>query len=140
MMLKELVDVGHNASLAHQRVIANLIFHLRLMLRNGQTTLDALPETDLDTGNPQSVCPDIVLLDNDAFTFPVIIEVTTNYGFRNDCEKVSRLVRETKFGIEEAFVYNFQANKWFRYSINSGASDSSFSQRLNIDLSTFIQS
>ncbi len=139
-MLKELIDVGHNATLAHQRVIADLIFHLRLMLKNGETNLDALPEMDLDTGNPQSPCPDVVLVDNDAFTFPVIIEVTTNYGFRNDCEKVSRLVRETKFGIEEAFVYNFQSNKWFLYSPEKGASDSSFSQRLNADLATFIQS
>lgn len=138
-MLKELVDVEHNATLAHQRVIADLIFHLRLMRKNGETKLAALPETNLDAGNPQSPCPDVVLMDNDALTFPVIIEVTTNYGFRNDCDKASRLARETKFGIEEAFAFNFQANKRVRYSASEGGSERSFSQCLNADLSAFIQ-
>lgn len=138
-MLKELVDVGHNASLLHQRAIADLIFGLRQLRQNGETKLLALPETDLDVGNPQSPCPDVVLLDEERFSFPVIIEVTTNYGFRNDCDKVARLARETKFGIEEAFVYNLQSKRWFRYSTRSGESESSRSDALNVDLATFIE-
>ncbi len=71
------IEMGHLATIHHQRAIKKLIFGLEKLFLSGEITLEPLPETDIDPGNPESKCPDIVLQDEENATVPVIIEVAT---------------------------------------------------------------
>ncbi|NUQ26035.1 MAG: hypothetical protein HUU34_18960 [Saprospiraceae bacterium] len=135
------IKMGHNATIAHQRAIADLIVGLRALYLAHAIDLEALPETDIDPGNPESKCPDLVLRDNLSFTVPIIIEVTTNFGYKTDLLKAKKLIDETAFGIEEAFIYNFESDTWYKYSKKGGIAEvqRSFSDILQLDLSQFIQ-
>ncbi len=46
-------DTGHLATLNHQRAIKRLIVGLDKLYDQGNIRLEALPETDIDPGNPE---------------------------------------------------------------------------------------
>jgi hypothetical protein len=134
------LQTGHNARLEHQRVIAALIAGLHNAYLQDKIRLEPLPETDLDPGNPESKCPDIQLRDNEQFTIPLIIEVSGNFGYKSDFIKIRKLLHETAYGIEEAFVYNYETGSWYKYSLNGGIAEEnrSYADTLQLDLNNFL--
>lgn len=134
-------DMGHLATLNHQRSIKRLIVGLDRLYNQGVIRLEALPETDIDPGNPESKCPDIILRDNIALAVPVIIEVATHFGARTDLKKLHRLIEETEYGILEGFVYDFETQTWLKYSKGKRESveNSSWSDVLKVDLGELVR-
>lgn len=134
------LDMVHLATLSHQRAIKRLIVGLDKLYDQGSIHLEALPETDIDPGNPESKCPDIILRDNVAVAVPVIIEVATHFGARTDLRKLRRLIEDTEYGIEEGFVYDFEQKKWLKYSKSHGEAteNTAWSDVLQIDLSGLV--
>ncbi len=132
------IEMGHLATVHHQRAIKKLVFGLEQLYRNGATTLEPLPETDIDPGSPESKCPDLILQNNEDATVPVVIEVATNRGWKTDLAKMRRLIDETEYGIQEGFVLNFEKNEWHKYSKTAGEiTDSPYwSDVLQLDLRT----
>jgi hypothetical protein len=132
------IEMGQLATVHHQRAIKHLIFELEKRYQNGQIALEPLPETDIDPGNPESKCPDLILQDNTRSTVPVIVEIATNRGWKTDFNKMRRLIDETEFGIEEGFVLNFETNQWHKYAKQTGESDSTWSDVLKIDMAELL--
>jgi hypothetical protein len=132
------IEMGHLATINHQRAIKKLVFGLEKMYQAGQIPYEPLPETDIDPGNPESKCPDLILQDNANITVPLIIEVSTQRGWRTDFLKLRRLMDETEFGIKEGFVLNFETNQWHKYSKNSIEENTSWSEILRTDLSRLV--
>jgi hypothetical protein len=132
-------EMGHLATVHHQRAIKKIVFGLEKYYQSGQIKLEPLPETDIDPGNPDSKCPDIILQNNVDSTVPIIVEIATNRGWKTDFNKLRRLIDETEYGIEEGFVLNFETGVWHKYS--KGAADkmlaSSWSDVLKLDLAHF---
>lgn len=129
------IEMGHLATVNHQRAIKKLVFGLEKLYQNGQIPYEPLPETDIDPGSPQSKCPDLILQDNENTTVPMIIEVATKRGWKTDFSKLQQLIDGTEYGIVEGFVLNFETSEWHKYSKNkSDNSSSSWSNTLNIDL------
>ncbi|MFZ4633129.1 MAG: hypothetical protein ACOYNO_02870 [Saprospiraceae bacterium] len=130
------IEMGHLATVNHQRAIKQLIFELEKLFRAGQIELEPLPETDIDPGNPESKCPDLILQNNVLSTVPVIIEIATHRGWRTDYNKMRRLIEETEYGILEGFVYDFEKQEWHKYSKGKDVQDeiSSWSDVLRLDL------
>jgi hypothetical protein len=129
------IEMGHLATTNHQRAIKRLVFGLEKLYQAGKIKFEPLPETDIDPGNPESKCPDLILQDNEAATVPVIIEVATNRGWRTDLSKMRRLIDDTEYGIQEGFVFNFEKVEWHKYSKSKGVEEgASWSDVLGIDL------
>jgi hypothetical protein len=140
--LQKEIQMGHLAKEEHQAIIAQLIIGFGLMRRQGLTTWVALPEMDIDPGSPESKCPDILLRNRENDSTPIIIEIAGRYGYRADWEKVRYLIEKKPFyGIEEGFVYNFDAKTWFQFSRKRGIVEinPSFSELLQIDLAKFLK-
>lgn len=114
------IEMGHLATIHHQRAIKKLVFGLEKLYQAGKINLEPLPETDIDPGNPESKCPDVILQDNKNSTVPIIIEIATNRGWKTDFSKMRRLMDETEYGIVEGFVLNFEKNEWHKYSREKG--------------------
>jgi hypothetical protein len=135
------LEMGHNARLEHQRVITDLIIGLGNYYNDHKIHLEPLPETDLDPGNPTSKCPDIQLRDNEQFTIPIVIEIAGNFGYKADFAKARNLLNENVFGIEEVFVYNYEAKSWYKYSSTTGNAEEnrSYSDLLQLDLNKFLR-
>ena len=134
------IEMGHLATVHHQRAIKQLVFGLEQLYRSGKIALEPLPETDIDPGNPESKCPDIILQDNVHATVPVIIEVATNRGWKTDFAKMRRLMDDTEYGIQEGFVLNFEKNEWHKYSKETGVEEqvANWSKVLQIDLNKLL--
>lgn len=134
------IEMGHLATVHHQRAIKQLVFGLEQLYRSGKIALEPLPETDIDPGNPESKCPDIILQDNVNATVPVIIEVATNRGWKTDFAKMRRLMDGTEYGIQEGFVLNFEKNEWHKYSKEAGVEEqvANWSKVLQVDLNKLL--
>lgn len=134
------IEMGHLATLHHQRAIKKLIVGLDKLYEQGHISLEALPETDLDPGNPESKCPDIILRDNVRLQVPVIIEVATHFGAKTDFKKLRSLITETEYGIEEGFVFDFERGQWMKFSKSKGieTENPAWSEILNFDLSQIL--
>ncbi len=134
------VEMGDLATIHHQRAIKKLLFGLEKLFRSGQILLEPLPETDIDPGNPDSKCPDLILQDNQNATVPIVIEVSTNRGWKTDLSKLRRLMDGTEFGIEEGFVLNFETGEWHKYlkKTQDTETGASWSGLLNLDLTSLL--
>lgn len=134
------VEMGHLATVHHQRAIKKLVFGLERLFQNGQIQLEPLPETDIDPGNPESKCPDIILQDNQQSTVPIIIEIATSRGAKTDFSKMRRLIDSTEYGIEEGFVLNFETGAWLKYSKTNGIVEENpaWSDVLGLNFSEFL--
>jgi hypothetical protein len=134
------VEMGHLATVHHQRAIKKIVFGLERLYQSGQIHLEPLPETDIDPGNPESKCPDIILQDNQQSTVPIIIEIATNRGAKTDFLKMQRLIENTAYGIEEGFVLNFETGSWLKYAKNQGVVEHTpaWSDVLGLNLSEFM--
>ncbi|AEE54280.1 hypothetical protein [Haliscomenobacter hydrossis] len=134
------IEMGHLATIRHQRAIKNIVFGLERLFQNGQIQLEPLPETDIDPGNSESKCPDVILQDNQKSTVPVIIEIATNRGAKTDFSKMRRLIDDTEYGIVEGFVLNFETGAWLKYSKELGIVEENpaWSDVLGLNLSEFI--
>lgn len=139
-MITAEIEMGHLATLHHQRAIKKLIVALDKLFQDGLITLEALPETDIDPGSPESKCPDIILRDNERLLVPVIIEVATHFGARTDLKKMRNLIENTEYGIEEGFVYDFEKSSWMKFSKEKGLEmdNPSWSNILSVDLSQIL--
>jgi hypothetical protein len=135
------IEMGHLNTIHHQRAIKRLVFGLEKLYQSGQIFLEPLPETDLDPGNSESKCPDLILQDNENSTVPVIIEVATNRGWKTDLKKTRKLIDETEYGIKEGFVLDFQKWVWHKYSTEGGVDleNPSWSNILKIDLNSLLK-
>ncbi|MCB0580568.1 MAG: hypothetical protein KDD10_14810 [Phaeodactylibacter sp.] len=138
--MKTEIELGHLATIHHQRAIKKLLFGLEALYVAGKIALEPLPETDIDPGNPESKCPDLILQDEEKATVPVIIEIATNRGWKTDFAKLRRLMDETEYGIEEGFVLNFEKGEWHKYSKSKGVVEGrpSWSDVLQVDLDTLL--
>lgn len=134
------IEMGHLATTNHQRAIKKLVYGLESLYISGAISLEPLPETDIDPGNPESKCPDLILQDNVKSTVPVIIEVSTNRGWKTDYSKMRHLIDHTEYGIEEGFVLNFETHVWHKYSKTKGIAQEqpAWSDVLNLDLSGLV--
>ncbi|GAB3963947.1 hypothetical protein GCM10028806_00730 [Spirosoma terrae] len=140
--LKSLVledEMGVNAPIIHQSVIARLTAGLYPFFRSGQIPYEPLPETMIAEGYASPV-PDVILYDHSNEETKLIIEVCQNQGLRHDLAKVIRLIDEDVYGIREGFVYNYKTQQWLRYRFGDGGltTESSFSEILNLDLNQFL--
>ncbi len=134
------IEMGHLATINHQRAIKKLVFELEKRYQSGEIIYEPLPETDIDPGSPESKCPDLILQDNENATVPVIIEIATKRGAKTDFMKVKRIMNDTEYGIVEGFVLNFETNEWYKYSKNTidVEGPSSWSSVLNLDLNDLL--
>lgn len=135
------IEMGHLATIHHQRAIKQLLFGLEKLYQSGQITLEPLPETDIDPGSPESKCPDLILQDNTHATVPIVIEIATNRGWKTDLAKMRRLIDETEYGIQEGFVLNFEKNEWHKYVKGQGVieTDPAWSAVLGVDLAPMLR-
>lgn len=87
-----------------------------------------------------SQVPDILLRDNKTDETPIIIEVCRTTGQKGDLQKVVQLIDAGLYGICEGFVYNYKTQQWLRYRLGDAgqATESSFSEILQIDLNSFL--
>ena len=131
-------DMGVNAPIIHQRVIARLTAKLYPLYESGKITYEPLPETML--GEYSSPTPDVILYDNNADQTPVIIEVCQTRGVKGDLQKVIQLIDGELYGIREAFVYDYKTQQWLRYRLGDGGMTISSSQSdiLGLDLNQFV--
>jgi len=131
-------DMGVNAPIIHQRVIARLTAGLYPRYESGAIAYEPLPETML--GEYSSPTPDLILYDNNTDQTPVIIEVCQTRGVKDDLQKVIQLIDGALYGIREAFVFDYKTRQWFRYQLGDGGitNSSSFSDLLGLDLSQFV--
>lgn len=132
-------DMGVNAPIIHQSVIARLTAGLYPFYRSGQIPFEPLPETMLTEGYASPV-PDLILYDHQHEQTRVIVEVCQNNGLKHDTSKVIRLIEDNEYGILEGFVFNYKSQQWLRYRKGDGgqATESSFSEVLNLDLGSFV--
>lgn len=134
-------DMGTYAPRDHQRIISKLDFGLRWLYQHKQTIhLEPLPETTVNE-TEASPTPDIILVDPVTEFIQVIIEVCKTTGLKSDLQKVVKLLDDNVYDIQEAFVYDYKAKKWYRYQAGNGGEieESSFSNALQLDLSTLLQ-
>jgi len=131
-------DMSVNAPIIHQRIIARLTAKLYPLYESGKIAYEPLPETML--GEYSSPTPDVILYENDTDQTRVIIEVCQTRGVKGDLQKVVQLTDGALYGIQEAFVYDYKTEKWLRYRKGDGgqATESSFSEVLQIDLGPFV--
>jgi hypothetical protein len=134
------IEMGHLATIHHQRAIKRLVFGLEKLYQSGQIPYEPLPETDIDPGNPESKCPDLILQDDNNGDVPIIIEISTKRGWKTDYNKLRRIMNDTEYGIVEGFVLNFETGEWLKYTKNILEIDShsSWSNVLNLDLKTLL--
>ncbi|GAB3772106.1 hypothetical protein GCM10028818_11880 [Spirosoma horti] len=140
--LKTLVmedDIGVNAPIIHQSVIARLTAGLYPLYKSGKIPFEPLPETMLTEGYSSPV-PDVLLYDYQTEQAKVIVEVCQNNGLKHDTNKVIKLIEDNEYGILEGFVFNYKTQQWLRYRLGDGgvATSSSFSEVLQVDLNTFL--
>lgn len=127
-------DMGANAFIIHQSVIARLTAGLYLLYQSGKIAFEPLPQTVLTEGYASPV-PDLLLYDHQTEQVEVIIEVCQNSGLKHDISKVIRLIDDNEYGILEGFVFNYKTQQWLRYREGDGgvATESPFSKVLNLD-------
>ena len=79
---------------------------------------------------------DILLYVNQTYTIPIIIEVCHPNGLNNDMKKISRLIEENDYGIEEGFIYDYIRQMWCKYKKGVGqvSDNQSYSDILDMDL------
>jgi hypothetical protein len=132
-------DDGVYGPLMHQSIIAQLTAGLYPLYRSGRIPYEPLPETMLTEGYATPV-PDVILYDHQAEDTKIIIEICKNTGFKHDTSKVISLIEKDSYGILEGFVYNYKTNQWLRYRKGDGgqATESAFSDLLNLDLGAFL--
>ncbi|MVM30791.1 hypothetical protein GO755_12185 [Spirosoma sp. HMF4905] len=140
--LKNLVmedEMGVNAPVIHQSVIARLTAGLYPLYRSGQISFEPLPETMLTEGYSSPV-PDLLLYDHPSEQAKVIVEVCQNNGLKHDIAKVIRLIDENLYGILEGFVFNYKTQQWYRYRFDDGGliTELSYSETLQLDLNAFL--
>ncbi len=131
-------DMGVNAPVIHQRIIARLTARLYPLFEAATISYEPLPEMML--GEYSTPTPDVVLYDNETDQTPVIIEVCQTRGAKGDLQKVIQLIDGQLYGIQEGFVYDYKTRHWLRYGLGDGgiAVASSFSEVLKIDLNQFV--
>jgi hypothetical protein len=131
-------DDGVNAPINHQRIIARLTAGLYPLYRAAIIPYEPLPETML--GEYTSPTPDLILFDDQTDQTPVIVEICQTRGAKGDLQKVISLIDGELYGIREGFVFNYKTQQWLRYRLGDGgvATNSSFSDVLQVDLSTFV--
>lgn len=131
-------DDGVNGPIDHQRIIARLTAGLYPLYRAKLIPYEPLPETML--GEYTSPTPDLILFDSETDQTPMIVEICQNRGAKGDLQKVISLIDGELYGILEGFVFNYKAQQWLRYRLGDGgvATNSSFSEVLQVDLSTFV--
>ena len=131
-------DMGVNAPIIHQRLIARLTARLYPLYEAGTIPFEPLPEMML--GEYSSPTPDVILYDNRADASPVIIEICQTRGAKGDLQKIVQLIDSELYGILEGFVYDYKTFQWLRYrkGDEGQATESSFSDVLNLDLNTYL--
>ncbi len=135
-MQDNLIIIGINAPKEHQAVITQLIHGLADLYLKDKTHLFPYPETMIDEGQTSPV-PDILLYDHQLEKAIALIEVTHSSGVKKDTAKVLSLLRD--YDVQEGFVYDYKKNVWYKLDKASGeTAESSFSNVLNLDLSTFL--
>lgn len=84
--------------------------------------------------------PDLILYDHQHEQTRVIVEVCQNNGLKHDTSKVIRLIEDNEYGILEGFIFNYKSQQWLCYRKGDGgqATESSFSEVLNLDLGSFV--
>lgn len=137
---EQLTDMGINAPKEHQEAIAELLFFLMGLYKQGKIDCKPFPETMLDPDRTSSV-PDLLLFDERTGENPVILEVCRLEGERRDFAKIARLIDEQDYGIVEGFVYNYVEKRWRKYVKGIGEAENgiSYSERLAVNLADFHQ-
>jgi hypothetical protein len=59
--------------------------------------------------------PDILLYDNETYKTPIIIEVCHPNGLNNDMKKITHLIEENDYGVEEGLIYDYIQGIWYKY-------------------------
>ncbi len=135
-----LIEMRINAPKPHQRIISKLTTGLGyLFYRQRKIPIEPLPETMIDEGQT-SPTPDIILYDNEKAQTPIIIEVCHTTGFKNDFNKVQKLIDDYEYGIIEGFVYNYLTEQWRKYKKEQGEilENPSYSEILALDLNSLL--
>ncbi|MBC8109444.1 MAG: hypothetical protein H7Y04_00130 [Verrucomicrobia bacterium] len=138
-MNESTVYMAINSPRPHQAVITKLIARLYVLFETGQIHLQPYPETMLDSGRSSPV-PDVILVNPETEQTEIIIEISNKTGFKNDCNKVKKLIDEQNYDIREGFVYNYQTEEWFKYELNKGIAveNTSFSEIVIQDFNKFL--
>jgi Uma2 family endonuclease len=138
--LEEVKLMGINAPIEHQRIIAKLMIELGILYFKTKTiALEPLPETMIDS-DATSPVPDIMLIDNERETTPVIIEITRTKNVKNDLKKIRSLIDDNEYGVVEGFVYDYRLDKWHKYKKGVGEilDNPSFCDGVNLDLAMLL--
>ncbi len=132
-------EMGVNAPIIHQSVIARLTAGLYPLYRAGRIPFEPLPETMLTEGYASPVA-DLILYDHPYEQTRVTVEIRQKSGLKHDTGKVIKLIEDDTYGILEGFVYNYRTSQWLRYRKGDGGltTESSFSDILQLDLNSFL--
>ncbi|PRY41077.1 hypothetical protein CLV58_106264 [Spirosoma oryzae] len=132
-------EMGVNAPIIHQSVIARLTAGLYPLYQSGRIPFEPLPETMLTEGYASPV-PDLILYDHQYEQTRVIVEICQKSGLKHDTGKVIKLIEDDTYGILEGFVYNYKTSQWLRYRKGDGGltTESSFSDILQLELNSFL--
>ena len=78
--------------------------------------------------------PDVAVYDKENPINPVLLIEFCNNSNEEDVLRTIQIIREV-YEAKEAYVYNFQSGKWFKFSnVPEQIPDASFSTLLNIDM------
>ena len=130
--------ISINSPRPHQEVITKLLVRLYLLFETGQITLQPYPETMIDSGQSSPV-PDLILVNLESEQAQIIIEIANKTGFKADCRKIRTLIDAQDYDIQEGFVYNYQTQDWYKYSLAKGEEKSSFSDIILQDFAIFLK-
>lgn len=123
-----------------------LIYELCAFINNEETPFDhyAIPEANLQDGDPNSKQPDVLVLDREERENLIAIEVEQKPGIKNTLKKAKEYVDNEL--VLEAFVFQYspsgflgyEVEKIYRVSKSGTHEDETESELLDIDFEHFI--
>jgi len=106
---------------AHQEVISNFIYYMRLHIDNTGQAFEFYVAPELRVKNSHfnngSFIPDIVIKkDGNSWNQPVIIvEISRTRGYLSDIKKVKKALKNIR-SLKEGFVFNYETGEGCRIS------------------------
>ncbi len=109
-------------------------FYHKLSQELDKKRFDIVYEGYADPFDLDSEQPDVVVYDKKNSINPVLLIEFCNNSNEDDVLRTIQVIREV-YEAKEAYVYNFQSDRWFKFSnATEQKSDAAFSSLLGIDM------
>ena len=95
----------------HQRISRNILYNL---LQNiSWSKYEPIMEASMDDEDTKAKSPDLMIINRKKGNIEIIFEICRTSQVNNDLNKVRDLLSDYQ-GIKEAFVYDYEAFKWYK--------------------------